>query len=123
MVTSTGDALTGGATPVAVYDGNLSAEHAAFFGRGPPALLLALREDGAPSAWESKLLGMLLRGDPWPTNERWRVEGLEGLKNACLRAEEVAAGAGAKTNAARVASDVMHELCANALLDAPADPG
>jgi hypothetical protein len=105
---------------VAIYDGQLGAEHARLFERSPPAYLLALRDGDRPSEWEARLLASVLRDEPWRVGERLKVCSLEGINDACALAAEVATAAKGKASAVGVASDVMHELCANALLDAPA---
>ncbi|MBU8896502.1 hypothetical protein DRW03_24280 [Corallococcus sp. H22C18031201] len=126
-----GVSLEGAAAPVGttrrlvLFDGLLRAEHAALLARDIPALMLALRESsGMPSAWEAGVLGALLRG------ASLLPEGAEVTRHSLRRVAEigvvaaaaaVAVGeAGGSRNAAALAADVVHELAANALLDAPA---
>lgn len=114
------------ARELVLFDGRLGPAHAAMLERTPPALLLATREPGGlPSAWEMRVLGALLRGETMmplgaPVTKLW-LERVVDLKGASAEAAALVESAKGSRNAASIAADVMHELAANALLDAPAD--
>jgi len=112
---------------VALNGGRLSPRHAAALRRTPPALILACREPpGVPSEWELQALARLLAGGPLPPPDRsprpFRLTEVSTLQKVSAAAAEAAMQAGARKNAADIAADVMHELAANALFDAPAFP-
>lgn len=113
-----------GERAVVLVEGKLREEHAAVLRGEPPALLLACREpSGLPSAWEARALSCLLRRMPLmpvtPPPNRMRVSSMEEIRAAADLAGKLAREAGAARAAADRAMDVMHELAANALLDAP----
>lgn len=112
-------------TTVVFHQSQVSAHWAPFFARAEPLLLCALRADGLPSAAEWALLRSLLFEAPLrPPGVPFvpaRVDSVAALQHA---AEEVARQVGQDAPgapAAKLASDVAHELLANALLDAPVD--
>ncbi|HEX8439157.1 hypothetical protein, partial [Archangium sp.] len=109
-----------------LFDGRLGPSHAALLEKDPPALLLATREAGAtPSAWEMRVLASLLRGDsllpPGAAVAKLWLERVVDLKAASSEASALVESSKGGRSAAGLAADVMHELAANALLDAPAD--
>jgi hypothetical protein len=112
---------------VVLVEGALGAAHAELLRSQPPALLLACREGaGVPSSWELRLLMKLLSGQPllpqpaggvkWMTLDR-----VSDLGAAADEARSAAQSAGARRAAMELTADVMYELAANALLDAPVD--
>ncbi|WP_223633355.1 hypothetical protein [Corallococcus sp. EGB] len=108
-----------------LFDGRFTPAHAALLERRPPALLLATREGGQPSAWEARLLSALLRGEPMipqeaATSVTWLGSVAEVTAVGERVAEAVLQAGGSKGAAGRVA-DVVHEIGVNALLDAPVD--
>lgn len=109
---------------VALYDGQLAPRLAPLLEQQPPVMLLACPPpDGAPASGDVHLLAGVLRAGPIlasPTH-RLRVAAVADLTAAASLAEELATRAGASKSTARVVADVMHELAANALLDAPVD--
>lgn len=112
---------------VVLVGGKLRDEHAAALRGDPPALLMACREaSGLPSAWEVRALSCLLRRLPLmpvtPPPNRMRVSSMEEIRAAADLAGKLAREAGAGRAASDRATDVMHELTANALLDAPIGP-
>ncbi len=109
-----------------LFDGRLTPAHAELVSREPPTLLLATRgEDGAPSEWEARLLGAVLRGGPLvPVGQsvaRQRLRRLLEVQHAAEAAALVVQEAGGSKVAAGLAADVLHELAVNAMLDAPVD--
>ncbi len=114
------------ARELVLFDGRLGPAHAAMLERTPPALLLASREPGGlPSAWETRVLGALLRGETLmppgaPVAKLW-LERVVDLKGASSEAAALVESSKGSRSAASIAAEVMHELAANALLDAPAD--
>lgn len=109
-----------------LFDGRLSPLHSALLEKTPPALLLATREPGGlPSAWEMRVLASLLRGEsmmpPGSAVARLWLERVMDLKVASSEAAALAETARSSRTAATLAAEVMHELAANALLDAPVD--
>ncbi|WP_375772852.1 hypothetical protein NR798_18840 [Archangium gephyra] len=114
------------ARELVLFDGRLGPAHAALLERTPPALLLASREPGGlPSAWEMRVLGALLRGEsllpPGAPVARLWLERVLDLKGASSEASALVEASKGSRNAAGLAAEVMHELAANALLDAPVD--
>ena len=109
-----------------LFDGRLGPTHAALLDKVSPALLLATRGPGGlPSAWEVSLLGSLLRGEPLipagsAVAKLW-LEQVEDLKGAASEASALVEASGGSRSMANLAAEVMHELAANALLDAPVD--
>ena len=112
---------------VVLFDGRLGAAHAAVLDRTPPMLLLARRDpEGLPSAWELALLRNVMTGGTMvPSRTILRrqliLRQLPDIHAASEAAAAMVLEAGGKRNAASIAADVMHELAANALLDAPVD--
>jgi hypothetical protein len=109
-----------------LFDGRLGPAQAALLERQPPPLLLAVREPGGgPSAWEVRVLSALLRGQrmlpPGVQGVKLRLERVLDLNAASSEASALVERAGGSRSAAALAADVMHELAANALLDAPVD--
>ncbi len=123
-----GPELPSGPRRLLLFDGRLAPSHAQAMRREPPPLLLATRgPDGRPAAWEVRLLGALLRGGAL------LPEGVEVARHRLRRVADIGAtgaAASAAVEAARgsrvaagLVADVVHELGANALLDAPVDAG
>lgn len=114
------------ARELVLFDGRLGPAHAELLQRTPPALLLATREPGgAPSAWEVRVLGSLVRGEPLlppgaAVAKLW-LERVVDLKAASSEAAALVEASKGSRSAANLAAEVMHELAANALLDAPVD--
>jgi len=109
-----------------LFDGRLSPSQAVLLEKNPPAMLLATREPGGlPSAWEMRVLSSLLRGEslapPGAAVAKLWLERVLDLKVASSEAAALAETSKGHRNAANLAAEVMHELAANALLDAPAD--
>ena len=123
-----GQAPARSARELVLFDGRLTPAHAALLDRQPPALLLATRAPGGlPSAWETRVLGALLRGEPMmppgaAVAKLW-LEQVMDLKVASSEAAALVEASRGSRSAAGVAAEVMHELAANALLDAPVDSG
>ena len=114
------------ARELVLFDGRLGPSHVALLEKAPPALLLATREPtGTPSPSEVRVLASLLRGESLlppgaPVVKLW-LERVVDLKVASSEAAALVEASKGHRNAATLAADVMHELAANALLDAPAD--
>ncbi|PTL85166.1 hypothetical protein [Vitiosangium sp. GDMCC 1.1324] len=114
------------ARELVLFDGRLGPSHAALLEREPPALLLATREPGGtPSAWEVRVLASLLRGEPLlppgvAVAKLW-LERVVDIKGASSEAAALVEASRGSRSAANLAAEVMHELAANALLDAPVD--
>ncbi|ATB34452.1 hypothetical protein [Melittangium boletus] len=109
-----------------LFDGRLGPPHAALLDKASPALLLAARPPGGlPSAWEVSLLGSLLRGEPLipagASGAKLWLEQVVDLKGAASEASALVEASGGSRSMANLAAEVMHELAANALLDAPVD--
>jgi hypothetical protein len=109
-----------------LFDGRLGPSQAALLEQEPPALLLATREPGGlPSSWEMLVLSSLLRGEslmpPGAAVAKLWLERVLDLKVASSEAAALVETSKGHRNAVGLAADVMHELAANALLDAPAD--
>lgn len=109
-----------------LFDGRLGPAQASLLAQDPPALLLATREPGGlPSTWEMRVLSSLLRGEslapPGAAVVKLWLERVMDLKVAASEAGALVEAFKGHRNAAGLAADVMHELAANALLDAPAD--
>ncbi len=95
--------------------------------RRPPLMLLATREKGLPSGWESRALVKLLAGQPLynpaaPPAIRLALRRKFGIQAAAQEAACAVKEAGGGSFAAACAADVMHEIAANALLVAPVGP-
>ena len=114
------------ARELVLFDGRLTPAHAALLERAPPALLLATRgPGGTPSPWELRVLGALLRDEPLmppgaAVAKLW-LEQVMDLKVASSEAAALVEACRGGRTLAGLAAEVMHELAANALLDAPAD--
>ena len=125
-VVARGGSARAPARELVLFDGRLGPAHAAMLERKPPALLLATRDPGGlPSAWEMRVLGALLRGEPLmppgaPVAKLW-LERVVDLKGASSEAAALVEASKGSRSAANLAAEVMHELAANALLDAPVD--
>ncbi|MBI3183232.1 MAG: hypothetical protein HYZ28_13930 [Myxococcales bacterium] len=116
--------IPAGRMVVALHSGQVDTPHCDAIGRTPPGLLLACREDGLPAQWELRALRTLLAGSPLLTMapapwKAWKVSALADLKEVSEHAAVAAREAGARAGAASRAADVMYEIAANALLDAP----
>lgn len=109
---------------VFLYDGRFAPELARLIERRPPALLCALR-NGAPSSWELEVIDALVCGRSLPPpGGAWqplRIGSVATLHEAATLASAHAQRSGGNATVAKLASDVTHELLANALLDAPVD--
>ncbi len=110
---------------VTFFDGKLGPAHARLLKGSRPALLCALREAGEPSDWELALLSSLVSGRPFdPADTAWihlEIGSVGGIGTAADAASALASEAGASATVSKLASDVTHELLANALLAAPVD--
>ncbi|MDQ3262065.1 MAG: hypothetical protein M3Y59_00165 [Myxococcota bacterium] len=110
---------------VTFFDGKLSPAHARLLKGDRPALLCALRESGQPSEWELELLSSLVSGRPFnPPDTAWihlQIGSMGGIGTAADAASALASEVGASATVSKLASDVTHELLANALLAAPVD--
>lgn len=109
-----------------LFDGRLTPAHAELLSREPPALLMATRgAEVGPTDWEARLLGAVLRGGPLvpgaETVARQRLLRLKDVQHAADAVSMLVAEAGGSRAASTLASDVLHELAVNALLDAPVD--
>ncbi len=108
---------------IATCSGKLTALHSAALRRDPPVHLLALRDLGAPAAWEVEVLRSLLSGRSLiPSNSVRNVKAtltrVADIGTAASKVGEFSAQYGRGRTAVE---EVVHEVCANALLDAPAD--
>ena len=116
----------GGSRELYLFDGRLGPSHAPLLNRSEPALLLASRApDGSPSAWEVRVLAALLRDEPLIPPEAavaklW-LEQVDDLQAASSEAAALAEASGGSRTLSGLVAEVMHELAANALLDAPVD--
>jgi hypothetical protein len=111
---------------IALVGGHLVPAHAAALRRSPPALLLASREPpGLPSAWELQVLRSVLTGEALlpsgGAGQHLQLDSVDTISAASAKATAAVGEAGGGKNAAALAADVMHELAANALFDAPVD--
>jgi hypothetical protein len=109
-----------------LFDGRLQPGHAELLRRDPPALLLATREpESGPTEWEAHLLGAVLRGGTLVPRglsvARQKIRRLKDVQHASDAASLVVQEAGGTKTAAQLAADVLPELAANAMLDAPVD--
>ncbi len=109
---------------VALFDGKIQPEHAALLRVARPPLLLACRSDGKPSPWELRALAVLLGAAPLTAiapvaSFAWKIGGMNDLRALAQEAEAAVRNAGAGSAAAAIVADVMYELAANALFDAP----
>ncbi|MBZ4417820.1 hypothetical protein [Myxococcus sp. RHSTA-1-4] len=121
-----GPELPSGPRRLVLFDGRLSPSHAESLRREPPPLLLATRgPDGRPAAWEVRLLGALLRGGALLPEgvevARHRLRRVADIGVTGAAASAAVGQAGGSRVAAGLVGDVVHELAANALLDAPVD--
>ena len=119
-----GQAPRDGSTRVALFDGKLTPDHAKLLETDPPTLLLACRDGAGPSAWEARALAVCLTDAPLTASapgpwSGWRIEQVADLHTLARDAEGLAKEAGAASGAAAAVADVMYELAANALFDAP----
>ncbi|QRK05477.1 hypothetical protein JQX13_35695 [Archangium violaceum] len=109
-----------------LFDGRLGPSHAALLEKDPAALLLATREPGGlPSAWEVRVLAALMRGESMlplgaAVAKLWLEQVVDIQRASSEAAARVESSQGSRS-AAHLAAEVMHELAANALLDAPVD--
>lgn len=126
---TTPEALTDAAARPAVvfFDGLLNPGHASTLVGGRPGLLVACRgAEGTVAQWELDALWAYITQDGLvPPDGRSLHFKVQQPPDIHIAAEETlrfirAAGGGSYASAA--AADVMHELAANALLDAPAGP-
>lgn len=121
---SAGTAGQGGPTLV-IFDGKLKPEHGALLRTGGSGFLLACPgTDRRPRAEDLEPLTGLLRGGSilpdFDGVQRYYVGTLAGLRTASERVSAHLEAEGAARGAAEACADVMYELAANALLDAPA---
>lgn len=113
-----------GAPVVALFDGKILPSHAELLRLPRPPLLLACRENGQPSQWELRALAAWLAGAPLTALapvpcSAWKIATVADLRAVSQDAEAAALEAGAGTAAGGIVADVMYELVANALFDAP----
>ncbi|WNG36046.1 hypothetical protein F0U61_22040 [Archangium violaceum] len=114
------------ARELVLFDGRLGPSHAALLERDPAALLLATREpEGLPSAWEVRVLAALVKGEslmpPGAAVAKLWLEQVVDIQGASSEAASLVESSQGSRSAAHLAAEVMHELAANALLDAPVD--
>ncbi|MGA9525461.1 MAG: hypothetical protein WBV82_28635 [Myxococcaceae bacterium] len=113
------------ATPVVAYDGRLDPRAAPLFSREGGVLLVALREETGVARWELDLIARFLSRaslmPPDATVQEIELASMEDLAQVADLVRSVASAAGATQASQDVTSDVVYELCANALLDAPVD--
>lgn len=112
---------------IVVFDGKLKPEHGALLRSQPHSFLLACPgSERRPHPDDLHILASLLnRVSLVPEFEgvqRYYVATLEGLRAASEQVSAHVESLGAPRSAAGVCADVMYELAANALLDAPAGP-
>ena len=110
-----------------LFDGKLGQEHSQALRRTPPALLLACRApDGALAEWELGALAAFVTGDSLVPatglSREFPLRQMPDIENAAAQTETFVRAAGGGSYPAAAAADVMHELAANALLDAPTNP-
>jgi hypothetical protein len=114
-----------GSLTVGLFDGKLGALQAECLKLPCPPLLLACRNGGAPTDWETRAVAVAL-GQASLTaacpvaSYGWRVGQVADLHGIANEAQSLAQEAGCGTAAATAVADVMYELAANALFDAPA---
>lgn len=113
-----------GGPVVALFSGVLEPRHAELFTKERPPLLLACRQQGVPACWEIRASAVMLSDAPLPTIapvpwEFWKVGSIGDLKTLATYAAWKAEQAKGSANAAAAVGDVMYELAANALFDAP----
>lgn len=111
---------------VVLFDGNLRAEHARALDRKPPALLLACRDgDQSLAPWETELLFAFLAQDSLvpsgSTSVEFHLRQPADMDAAATAAAQFVQASGGGSYVAGAAADVIYELAANALFDAPAD--
>ncbi len=113
------------ATPLVVYDGRLAPASASLFARRQGALLVAQRDESGPAAWELELVRRFVTRAPLlpsaATVEELELVSMECLSRVADRVRHLVAAAGGSQADQDVGSDVVYELGANALLDAPVD--
>lgn len=112
---------------VALFDGIIGAAHAELMRAPRPPLLLACRENGQPSGWELRALAVCLCEAPLMmiapvVSQAWRICAVPDLRAIAHQAETMVRDSGAGAAAAAIVADVMYELAANALFDAPHTP-
>ncbi|HZH03558.1 MAG TPA: hypothetical protein VEY30_07215, partial [Myxococcaceae bacterium] len=113
---------------VLLFDGQLLPEHGALFADTTPPLLVAGRDpEGAPAAWEWEVLRALVSGLPLAATVcdrqvfRRTLRQLSDVGAVSQEVQDLILSTSGRRAVAQAAADVMHELAANALLDAPAD--
>ncbi|ABF87807.1 hypothetical protein MXAN_4558 [Myxococcus xanthus DK 1622] len=124
MALCQGPGSPSGPRRLVLFDGKLTPAHAEALRGEPPALLLATRaSDGRPSPWETRLLGDLLRGAPLlPAGaSRHRLQSVADINATGEAAAQAVTQARGSRTAAALVGDVVHELAANAMWDAPVD--
>ncbi len=113
------------AIPLVAYDGRLEPRAAPLFSRQDGVLLVALRGGSGVARWELELIQRFLGRAPLMppdvTVQELEVASMEDLAVVADLVRSVIAAAGANQASQEIGSDVVYELCANALLDAPVD--
>ncbi|MGQ0507419.1 MAG: hypothetical protein ACT4TC_19105 [Myxococcaceae bacterium] len=111
-----------GRIQIVLEPGALESAHAAVLRTTPAGMVLATRENGLPSVWETSCLVALLTGAP-PSSVQpalhLTLRRTFGIQAAAHEAAQTVRAAGGGNYAAACAADVMHEIAANALLVAP----
>jgi len=115
----------GGGPALVIYDGRLKPEHASLLrGRESSYLLACPGPEQTPRPGDVEILELLLRGGSLTPDfegvQRYYVGTLAGLRTASERLAGHLEAEGIARGPAEVCADVMYELAANALLDAPA---
>jgi hypothetical protein len=116
------------APSIVVFDGKLKPEHSGLV-RGPGGryLLAGAGPERQPHGEDLAVLAGLLKGASLAPDfdgvQRYYVGTLAGLRTASERVHAHLEALGVPRGAAEAAADVLYELAANALLDAPAGEG
>lgn len=120
-------AFAAGRPAVVFFDGALNPGHVSALVGGRPALLVASRgPEGTLAQWELDALWAYITQDNLvPAGGKslhFKLQQPPDIHAAAQDTLEFVRAAGGGSYASAAAADVMHELAANALLDAPANP-
>jgi hypothetical protein len=126
FTTPDGFASPGARPAVVFFDGTLRPSHAAALVGERRALLVACRgPEGTLAPWELAMLWAYLTQDslipPGADGRRFKLQRRDDIQRAASETLEFVRRAGGANYASAAAADVMHEMAANALLDAPAN--